>query len=116
MSRENAALRRTLASAYAQRPILGDSPGMRKALDRTPTTQDFAWQGLVDTLAQTTLAYLVSRLEVETTMCLSLGHRFRYRCLALCPPAHDQPATPRSPFRVIFGDLFARLAAAAAQS
>ncbi len=34
MSRENAALRRTLASAYAQRPILGDSPGMRKALER----------------------------------------------------------------------------------
>ena len=34
MSRENAALRRTLASAYAQRPILGDSPGIEKALER----------------------------------------------------------------------------------
>jgi DNA-binding NtrC family response regulator len=34
MSRENAALRRMLANAYAQRPILGDSPGMQKALER----------------------------------------------------------------------------------
>ena len=34
MSRENAALRRTLRSAYASRPILGDSPGMQKALER----------------------------------------------------------------------------------
>ena len=34
MSRENAALRRTLAGAYAQRPILGDSPGIEKALER----------------------------------------------------------------------------------
>jgi DNA-binding NtrC family response regulator len=34
MSRENAALRRALANAYAQRPILGDSPGIEKALDR----------------------------------------------------------------------------------
>ena len=34
MTRENAALRRTLRSAYASRPILGDSPGMRKALER----------------------------------------------------------------------------------
>ena len=32
--RENAALRRTLRSAYANRPILGDSPGIRKALER----------------------------------------------------------------------------------
>ena len=34
MSRENAALRRTQRSAYSSRPILGDSPGMRKALER----------------------------------------------------------------------------------
>ncbi len=34
MTRENAALRRTLRSAYASRPILGDSPGMKKALER----------------------------------------------------------------------------------
>jgi len=34
MSRENAALRRTLASAYAERPILGDSPGIERALER----------------------------------------------------------------------------------
>jgi len=34
MSRENAALRRALANAYAQRPILGDSPGIEKALER----------------------------------------------------------------------------------
>jgi len=34
MSRENAALRRTLASSYAERPILGDSPGIEKALER----------------------------------------------------------------------------------
>ncbi len=34
MGRENAALRRTLRSAYASRPILGESPGMQKALER----------------------------------------------------------------------------------
>jgi DNA-binding NtrC family response regulator len=34
MTRENAAMRRTLASAYAERPILGDSPGIEKALER----------------------------------------------------------------------------------
>jgi DNA-binding NtrC family response regulator len=34
ISRENAALRRALANAYAQRPILGDSPGIEKALER----------------------------------------------------------------------------------
>jgi len=34
MIRENAALRRTLAHAYAQRPILGDSPGIEKTLER----------------------------------------------------------------------------------
>jgi DNA-binding NtrC family response regulator len=34
MSRENAALRRTIQGAYARRPILGDSPGMQKALER----------------------------------------------------------------------------------
>jgi DNA-binding NtrC family response regulator len=34
MGRENAALRRTLQSAYASRPILGESPGMQKALER----------------------------------------------------------------------------------
>ena len=34
MSRENAALRRTLANAYTQRAILGESPGMQKALER----------------------------------------------------------------------------------
>ena len=34
MTRENAALRRTLRSAYASRPILGESPGMKKALER----------------------------------------------------------------------------------
>ncbi len=34
MSRENAALRHTIASAYAQRPILGESVGMQKALER----------------------------------------------------------------------------------
>jgi DNA-binding NtrC family response regulator len=34
LSRENAALRRALRSAYASRPILGESPGMQKALER----------------------------------------------------------------------------------
>jgi len=34
MTRENAALRRALRSAYARRPILGESPGMKKALER----------------------------------------------------------------------------------
>ena len=34
MSRQNAGLRRALANAYAQRPILGDSPGIEKALER----------------------------------------------------------------------------------
>ena len=34
MTRENAALRRTLSGAYARRPILGDSPGIQKALER----------------------------------------------------------------------------------
>jgi DNA-binding NtrC family response regulator len=34
ISRENAALRRTLRKAYAERPILGESPGMQKALER----------------------------------------------------------------------------------
>ena len=34
MSRENAALRRAIKDAYARRPILGDSPGMKKALER----------------------------------------------------------------------------------
>ena len=39
MGRENATLRRTLSSAYASRPILGDSPGMKKALERMRITQ-----------------------------------------------------------------------------
>ena len=34
MRRENAALRRTQRTAYSSRPILGDSPGMRKAIER----------------------------------------------------------------------------------
>ena len=34
MLRENAAMRRTLQGVYASRPILGDSPGIQKALER----------------------------------------------------------------------------------
>ena len=34
MSRENAALRRNLKNAYATRPIIGESPGMLKVLER----------------------------------------------------------------------------------